>query len=78
MPSDEPKDISAWIDFAEHQGFKHVVLVGHSAGWATIRGYQADTKDSRVAGMVLAAGQARGGSNALDPALGRSGGEAGG
>ena len=69
VPSDEVKDIAAWIDFAEAQGFARVVLVGHSAGWATVRGYQAGEQDPRVAGLVLASGQARRGSSDADPTL---------
>jgi pimeloyl-ACP methyl ester carboxylesterase len=69
VPSEEIKDVAAWMDFVEHQGFSKVVLVGHSAGWATVRSYQADTQDPRVAGLVLASGQARAGSNSLDPEL---------
>ena len=69
VPSDEMKDIAAWTDFVERQGFAKVVLVGHSAGWATVRAYQADVQDPRVVGLVLASGQARGGSNDSDPQL---------
>ena len=69
VPSEEVRDLAAWIDFAETQGFARVVLVGHSAGWATVRGYQADTQDPRVVGLVLASGQARAGSNSTDPEL---------
>jgi hypothetical protein len=32
IPSEQVRDIAAWIDFAEGLGFKQVVLVGHSAG----------------------------------------------
>ena len=49
----------AWVDFAEAQGFKQVVLVGHSAGWAAVRSYQLEKKDSRVVGVVLASGAVR-------------------
>jgi pimeloyl-ACP methyl ester carboxylesterase len=69
VPSEEPKDIAAWIDFAERQGFPRVVLVGHSAGWATVRAYQADAQDPRVVGLVLASGQARAGSSPSNPEL---------
>jgi pimeloyl-ACP methyl ester carboxylesterase len=40
--------------FAEHLGYSRVALVGHSAGWASIGRYQADSKDQRVAGLVFA------------------------
>src|SRR5215467_2208146 len=69
VPSDELKDLSAWMDFVERQGFSKIVLVGHSAGWATVRAYQAGVHDPRVVGLVLASGQARGGANETDPKL---------
>src|SRR5215470_7925044 len=48
VPSEQTQDIAAWIDFATSHGFKHVVLVGHSAGCAAVRRYQAETQDTRV------------------------------
>ncbi len=59
IPSEEVRDIAAWIDFAEGLGFKQVVLVGHSAGANAVREYQAQTQDPRVAGVVLASGDVR-------------------
>src|SRR5262245_8586595 len=56
VASEEVRDLAAWIAFAEAQGFKQVVLVGHSAGWSAVRSYQAELQDSRVVGMVLASG----------------------
>ena len=56
VTSQDALDIAAWIDFAEHVGFSNVVLVGHSAGWASVGRYQAKTGDRRVAGLVLASG----------------------
>jgi pimeloyl-ACP methyl ester carboxylesterase len=56
LASDEVRDLAAWIDFAEQRGFKRVVLVGHSAGAAAIRTYQAEKQDPRVLGVVLASG----------------------
>jgi dienelactone hydrolase len=56
VASDEVKDLSAWIDFAESQGFKEMILVGHSAGWAAVRMYQAEKQDNRVIGLVCASG----------------------
>src|SRR5580704_16269338 len=50
---EEVVDIAGWIDFAESRGFKKVILVGHSAGWAAVRSYQAEKQDPRVIGMVL-------------------------
>src|SRR6185503_16822800 len=58
VASDEVRDLAAWIDFADHRGFKQVVLVGHSAGWAAVRSYQAQ-QDPRVVGVVLASGAVR-------------------
>ena len=37
-------------------GFDRVILVGHSAGWASVGRYEADTRDPRVAGLVFASG----------------------
>ena len=67
VASEEVRDLAAWIDFAEEQGFKQVVLVGHSAGWAAVRSYQAETQDSRVVGVVLASGAIRAEIRAPDP-----------
>lgn len=69
VPSEESRDLAAWIDFAGDRGFTHVVLVGHSAGWATVRGYQAERQDPRVVGLVLASGQVRAGTPSTDPEL---------
>ncbi len=59
VASDQVLDLAAWIDFAEGRGFKQVILVGHSAGWAAVRHYQAERQDSRVVGVVLASGAVR-------------------
>jgi pimeloyl-ACP methyl ester carboxylesterase len=59
VASEEVRDLAAWIDFAEDLGFKQVVLVGHSAGWAAVRSYQAEKQDPRVIGVVLASGTVR-------------------
>ena len=56
VTSEDARDIAAWIDFAEERGFERVILVGHSAGWASVAAYQAGKQDSRVVGMVLASG----------------------
>jgi pimeloyl-ACP methyl ester carboxylesterase len=56
VTSQDAMDIAAWIDFAEHIGFSKVLLVGHSAGWASVGRYRAETGDGRVAGLVLASG----------------------
>ena len=56
VTSQEVRDLAAWVDFADERGFKQVVLVGHSAGAAAVRIYQAETQDPRVVGVVLASG----------------------
>jgi pimeloyl-ACP methyl ester carboxylesterase len=56
IASDQTKDISAWIDFAESKGFKKIILVGHSAGAAAVREFQSEQQDNRVSGLVLASG----------------------
>jgi len=67
IASEEVRDLAAWIDFAETRGFKQVVLVGHSAGWAAVRSYQAEKQDPRVVGIVLASGQVRADTSPADP-----------
>jgi pimeloyl-ACP methyl ester carboxylesterase len=59
VASEQVQDLAAWIDLAERLGFKQIVLVGHSAGATTVRAYQAQTQDTRVAGVVLASGDIR-------------------
>jgi pimeloyl-ACP methyl ester carboxylesterase len=54
VTSEDARDIAAWIDYAEQLGYSRVVLVGHSAGWASVARYQADSQDHRVAGLVFA------------------------
>jgi len=67
VASEEVRDLAAWIDVAEDRGFKHVLLVGHSAGWAAVRGYQAQKQDPRVVGVVLASGAVRAETRSTDP-----------
>ena len=67
VASEEVRDLAAWIDFVEGRGFKKVVLVGHSAGWAAVRLYQARTQDPRVVGVVLASGAVRAETRRTDP-----------
>jgi pimeloyl-ACP methyl ester carboxylesterase len=69
VTSEDARDIAAWIDFAQQLGFSQVVLVGHSAGWASVGRYQADTRDQRVAGLVLASGGIGYTAQADDPVL---------
>ncbi len=59
LPSETVRDLAAWIGFAQDRGFKHVVLVGHSAGAWAVRVYQAEKQDSRVVGLVMASGEIR-------------------
>ncbi|HEX7960933.1 MAG TPA: alpha/beta hydrolase [Terriglobales bacterium] len=56
IASDQVRDVAAWTDFAEVRGFKQVILVGHSAGWAAVTQYDAETQDPRVVGIVVASG----------------------
>jgi pimeloyl-ACP methyl ester carboxylesterase len=54
ITSEDARDIGAWIDYAQELGYSRVVLVGHSAGWASVARYEADSQDRRVAGLVFA------------------------
>jgi pimeloyl-ACP methyl ester carboxylesterase len=67
VASEEVRDLAAWVDFAEHRGFEKVVLVGHSAGWAAVRAYQAQKQDRRVVGLVFASGQVQASTEPPDP-----------
>jgi pimeloyl-ACP methyl ester carboxylesterase len=67
VASEQVRDIAAWIDFAEARGFKQVILVGHSAGWAAVTQYQAEKQDRRVVGVVVASGTVRPGTGPTDP-----------
>jgi len=69
VASEEVRDLAAWVDFAENRGFHKIVLIGHSAGWAAVRMYQAETQDERVAGVVLASGAVRARTGPDDPEL---------
>jgi pimeloyl-ACP methyl ester carboxylesterase len=67
VASEEVRDLAAWVNFAEERGFEKVVLVGHSAGWAAVRAYQAQEQDRRVVGLVFASGQVQADTKAPDP-----------
>jgi pimeloyl-ACP methyl ester carboxylesterase len=54
ITSEDALDIAAWIDYAQQLGYSRVILVGHSAGWASVARYLADSQDRRVAGVVFA------------------------
>jgi pimeloyl-ACP methyl ester carboxylesterase len=56
IPSEETRDVAAWISLAQQLGFSKVILAGHSAGWAPVVRYQATNRDQRVAGVILASG----------------------
>lgn len=67
VASEQVRDVAAWLEFAEDRGFKKVVLVGHSAGWAAVTQYQAEKQDPRVAGVVVASGSVHPGTGPTDP-----------
>jgi pimeloyl-ACP methyl ester carboxylesterase len=67
VASEEVRDLAAWIDFVTDRGIKKVVLVGHSAGWAAVRLYQAEKQDPCVVGVVLASGAVRAETRPTDP-----------
>src|SRR4051794_2693115 len=69
VTSEDARDITAWIGFVEQLGYKRVALVGHSAGWASVGRYEADSKDQRVAGLVFASPAVGPSSVADDPQL---------
>lgn len=69
VTSEDALDIAAWINFAERLGYGRVVLAGHSAGWASVGRYQADSGDQRVAGLVFASGAVGFSAQADDPEL---------
>lgn len=54
ITSEDERDIAAWIDYAQQLGYSRIVLVGHSAGWASVAHYEAVSQDRRVAGVVFA------------------------
>jgi pimeloyl-ACP methyl ester carboxylesterase len=54
LPSKQPIDIAAWLDFASTRGYRQVVIVGHSAGGPAVRRYLVERNDSRVRGIVMA------------------------
>lgn len=68
VTSESSRDIGAWVDFVQKLGFERVILVGHSAGWASVARYQADARDKRVAGLVMASGGVRPQDPGSDPA----------
>jgi pimeloyl-ACP methyl ester carboxylesterase len=67
VASEQVRDVAAWIDLAGDRGFKEVVLVGHSAGWAAVTQYQSEEQDARVVGVVVASGSVGPGTGPTDP-----------
>ena len=49
-----PRDLASWIDLAAVAGEGRVVLAGHSSGAQRVVLYQAERRDPRVGGLVLA------------------------
>jgi dienelactone hydrolase len=47
-------DLSAWVNFAAEQGFRHLALLGHSFGANKVAYYQAVRQDDRVRGVIAA------------------------
>ena len=62
-----PRDVAAWIGFAESLGFRRIVLFGHSLGALKVVYYQALRQDPRVAGLIAGSPPVRAGR--LDPTL---------
>lgn len=48
-------DIDAGVSFLADQGYKHIILIGHSTGANKVCLWASKPSDSRVAGVVLAA-----------------------
>ena len=66
---DATKDILAWMDLARDTDAKRIVLLGHSLGAIKAILYASETRDTRLAGLVLASPPLRGFSRPPDPAL---------
>jgi pimeloyl-ACP methyl ester carboxylesterase len=49
-----PDDLAAWLNYAEDLGLPRCVLIGHSQGAAKVVYYQAQRRDPRLHGIVLA------------------------
>jgi pimeloyl-ACP methyl ester carboxylesterase len=69
VTSEDARDIAAWVNYAEQSGYRRVILVGHSAGWASVARYQADAQDRRIAGLVFASPSVGNSSKWDDPQL---------
>jgi pimeloyl-ACP methyl ester carboxylesterase len=51
---ESPDDLAAWLTYAESLGWQRCVLIGHSQGAAKAVYYQAQRRDPRIQGIVLA------------------------
>ncbi len=58
---ESPRDVAAWIGFAQSLGFERVALLGHSLGALKVVYYQAHRQDTRVIGVVAASPPLRAG-----------------
>ena len=47
------EDVAAYLDYAEHQGYRHIVLAGHSLGANKVIYYLSRHHDSRVEHFLL-------------------------
>ena len=47
------EDIAAWLDYAEHAGYRHVLLAGHSLGANKVIRYLSKNHDQRVKKFIL-------------------------
>jgi alpha-beta hydrolase superfamily lysophospholipase len=50
LPSQEPRDVAAWVALAQARGHSSVVLIGHSAGGPAVRRYMAKGASPAVIG----------------------------
>ena len=48
------KDIKAFVDFAEKEGFSEIVLLGHSLGCSKVAYYYYKTHDKRIKKIIFA------------------------
>lgn len=51
--NDAVGDVRAYVDFAEKQGYKNIILVGHSLGANKVIRYLSENNDERVAKFIL-------------------------
>jgi pimeloyl-ACP methyl ester carboxylesterase len=53
MFEESPLDIAAWLGFLQGQGYREVVLLGHSFGAHKAAFYCSETSDERVRGLIF-------------------------